>query len=235
MPLPHVPGHGWQGRWWWSAARCDGGGQRATVPFVSRVAAAALGCRFATAYRALTVHGRLAAGDPGDRARCGGVGLSPVLIGVALGALAPWRSTCPLPRCGGWAELGAAATIDACERPDAAATVREVIGRGGPRVGRCGRAAYHGGRVGSVAAPPGTAPAGRLAAGGLRDPAAGDGPGGRLEVRGSHRMAAHDYPPMLGLVADGVLLPGLLVTRVLPLAAAPRWPRWTTRRPAPPA
>ncbi|HKG49699.1 MAG TPA: hypothetical protein VKB14_04625 [Actinomycetales bacterium] len=31
-------------------------------------------------------------------------------------------------------------------------------------------------------------------------------------------MAAHDYPPMLGLVADGVLLPGLLVTMVLPLA-----------------
>ncbi|HYS38622.1 MAG TPA: alcohol dehydrogenase catalytic domain-containing protein, partial [Pseudonocardiaceae bacterium] len=50
---------------------------------VGFVAAASLGCRFATAFRALTVHGRLGAGDWLAVHGCGGVGLSAVMIGVA--------------------------------------------------------------------------------------------------------------------------------------------------------
>ena len=50
------------------------------------VAAAALGCRFATAYRAVTVHGRVSAGDWVAVYGCGGVGLSAVMIAAALGA-----------------------------------------------------------------------------------------------------------------------------------------------------
>jgi alcohol dehydrogenase len=34
-------------------------------------------------------------------------------------------------------------------------------------------------------------------------------------------MAAHDYPPMLDLVASGTLKPGLLVTDVITLDEAP--------------
>ncbi len=50
------------------------------------VPAAALGCRFATAYRALTAHGALHDGQRLAVYGAGGLGLSAVLLGVALGA-----------------------------------------------------------------------------------------------------------------------------------------------------
>src|SRR6202167_1945856 len=53
---------------------------------VDLVTAAYLGCRFATAFRAVTAHGRVRAGEWLAVHGCGGVGLSAVLIGVALGA-----------------------------------------------------------------------------------------------------------------------------------------------------
>src|SRR6202012_3048089 len=49
------------------------------------VTGACLGCRFATAFRAVTAHGRVRAGEWLAVHGCGGVGLSAVLIGVALG------------------------------------------------------------------------------------------------------------------------------------------------------
>jgi D-arabinose 1-dehydrogenase-like Zn-dependent alcohol dehydrogenase len=42
-----------------------------------------------------------------------------------------------------------------------------------------------------------------------------------LSIRGSHGMAAHDYKPMLDLVASGVLRPDLLVSDVIALEDAP--------------
>ncbi len=48
--------------------------------------AASLGCRFATAYRAIGVHGRVAPGDAVAVHGCGGVGLSAVMIAAASGA-----------------------------------------------------------------------------------------------------------------------------------------------------
>ena len=50
------------------------------------VAAASLGCRFATAYRAVVQHGRLESGQWLAVHGCGGVGLSALMIGRALGA-----------------------------------------------------------------------------------------------------------------------------------------------------
>jgi D-arabinose 1-dehydrogenase-like Zn-dependent alcohol dehydrogenase len=50
------------------------------------VTAASLGCRFATAYRALTAHGKVHAGDWVAVHGCGGVGLSAVMIASAVGA-----------------------------------------------------------------------------------------------------------------------------------------------------
>ena len=54
-----------------------------SVDFLS---AAALGCRFATAFRALTGPGRLQTGEWLAVWGCGGVGLSLVMIATALGA-----------------------------------------------------------------------------------------------------------------------------------------------------
>ena len=50
------------------------------------VVAASLGCRFATAYRAVTARGRVGAGDWVAVFGCGGVGLSAVQVAIALGA-----------------------------------------------------------------------------------------------------------------------------------------------------
>ena len=38
-----------------------------------------------------------------------------------------------------------------------------------------------------------------------------------LEIYGSHGMAARDYPPMMAMVADGTLRPGLLIGAVIGL------------------
>src|SRR5690349_6821646 len=53
---------------------------------VDAVTAAALGCRFATAYRALTGHVRVGPDTEVSVFGCGGVGLSAIMIAVALGA-----------------------------------------------------------------------------------------------------------------------------------------------------
>ena len=55
----------------------------AVPPGLSDVAAASLGCRFATSYRALTARGRLQPGEWLSVHGCGGVGLSAVMIAVA--------------------------------------------------------------------------------------------------------------------------------------------------------
>src|SRR3982751_4324764 len=52
---------------------------------VDAVSAAALGCRFATAFRAVTQVGRLAAGELVAVHGCGGVGLSAVMVAAAAG------------------------------------------------------------------------------------------------------------------------------------------------------
>jgi threonine dehydrogenase-like Zn-dependent dehydrogenase len=43
-----------------------------------------------------------------------------------------------------------------------------------------------------------------------------------LEIYGSHGLAARDYPPMMAMVADGTLRPGLVVGQVIGLADAGR-------------
>ncbi|WP_163276616.1 alcohol dehydrogenase catalytic domain-containing protein, partial [Cellulomonas iranensis] len=53
---------------------------------LSPVAAAALGCRFATAYRAVTVHAAVRTGHEVAVLGCGGVGLSAVMVAAAAGA-----------------------------------------------------------------------------------------------------------------------------------------------------
>jgi D-arabinose 1-dehydrogenase-like Zn-dependent alcohol dehydrogenase len=198
---------------------------------VGFVAAASLGCRFATAYRALTAHGRLGQGQWLAVHGCGGVGLSAVMIGVALGArvLAVDVSAAALRRA---RELGAAATIDVSTGGAVAVGSGQAVD-----VGSAVREATGGGAHVSLDAlgSPGTAVAsvrslrrrGRHVQVGLLLGPASTPPlpmdvvvAQELEVYGSHGMAAHEYPPMLRLVADGVLRPDLLVGRVLALADA---------------
>jgi len=43
-----------------------------------------------------------------------------------------------------------------------------------------------------------------------------------LEIYGSHGMAARDYPPMMAMVANGTLRPGLLIGAVIGLGETGR-------------
>jgi D-arabinose 1-dehydrogenase-like Zn-dependent alcohol dehydrogenase len=188
---------------------------------VDFVTAASLGCRFATAYRALTVHGRVRAGDWLAVHGCGGVGLSAVLIGVALGARVVAVDVAA-PALARARELGAEAVIDARQDPDPAAMIRELTG-GGARVSLDAL----GSPQTAVASVRGLRRRGRHIQVGLLLGAASTPPlpmdlviARELEIYGSHGMAAHEYPAMLALIADGTLRPDLLIGAVIGLADA---------------
>ena len=179
-------------------------------------AASALGCRFATAFRAITVHGRISCGQWLAVYGCGGVGLSAVMIGVALGARVIAIDSNPtavalahelgaertLPGSAAVDPLvheitdgGAHVTVDAVGSPaTAAAAVRSLRRRG--------RHVQVGLLLGAQAMA--ALPMDRVIA-------------HELEIYGSHGMAAADYPPLLDLIAAGVLHPEKLVGSVIGL------------------
>jgi alcohol dehydrogenase len=184
-------------------------------PSVDFVTAACLGCRFATAFRAVTAHGRVRAGDWLAVHGCGGVGLSAVMIGVALGArvLAVDVAPSALDRA---RELGAEVTVDA-GGADLAAVIGEATGGGAhvsidalgsPAVAadsvRCLRRRGRHVQVGLLLDGPAPIPMDLVIA-------------REIEIYGSHGMAAREYPAMMRLVADGTLRPGLLVGDVIAL------------------
>ncbi|MFD3779144.1 zinc-dependent alcohol dehydrogenase family protein [Streptomyces sp. NPDC058612] len=183
--------------------------------------AAGLGCRFATAFRAVVARGRVAAGEWVAVHGCGGVGLSAVMIAAAAGARVVAVDTSPealdLAR-----KFGAAHAVDATAG-DAAAAVREATG-GGAHLSLDAL----GSPVTAAASVAGLRRRGRHVQVGLLPEAAGGAVlpmerviGWELEILGSHGMAAHAYPPMMELVRSGMLRPDLLVTSVIPLDAAP--------------
>ncbi|MEV7065907.1 zinc-dependent alcohol dehydrogenase family protein [Streptomyces collinus] len=184
--------------------------------------AASLGCRFATAYRAVVRQGRVAAGEWVAVHGCGGVGLSAVMIAAASGArvvaVDVSERALELAR-----TFGAAKCLDATAVPDTADAVRELTG-GGAHLsldalgspGTCA-ASVNGLRrrgrhvqVGLLPSPAGTTPVPMTRVIALE-----------LELLGSHGMAAHSYPPMLELVRGGVLRPDLLVTSTIGLDDVP--------------
>ena len=183
------------------------------------VAAASLGCRFATAFRAVVDRGRTAPGDWVAIHGCGGVGLSAVMIARAVGArviavdvrgdrLAAARS------------LGAEETIDA-STADAVARIHTVTGRGA-------QVALDalGSHATSIAAVRSLAKRGRHVQVGLLvgTEAAPALPmdlviGRELEILGSHGLAAPDYGRLFDLLAAGHLDPRSLVSDVVSLEA----------------
>lgn len=181
------------------------------------VTAAGLGCRFATAYRAVVAHGRPAAGDWVAVFGCGGVGLAATMIAAARGARVVAVDV-SRPALELASRLGATALVDTTAG-DPAAQVREATGGGAHvaidalggaatmRAGlEClrprGRHVQVGLMVGSDAVAP--TPIARVIA-------------NELELYGSHGMAAADYPAMLAEIAAGRLRPAELVTATLTL------------------
>jgi alcohol dehydrogenase len=183
--------------------------------------AASLGCRFATAYRAVVHHGQVQAGDWVVVHGCGGLGLSAVMIAAARGARIIAVDISPgaleLARA-----LGATATLDP-GRAHIVNAVRDLTDGGAAvsidalgSVETCqnsirslrkrGRHIQVGLLLGADEAPP--LPMAMVIA-------------AELEIVGSHGMAAHDYPTMLAEITAGTLSPQRLVQHRIGLSEAP--------------
>jgi alcohol dehydrogenase len=187
---------------------------------VDDVSAASLGCRFATAYRALVGRAHLRDGEWVTVVGAGGVGLSAVMIARAVGArvVAVDRNPEALAVA---ARLGAEHTVLA-DGVDVPSAVTDLV-PGGTHVA-----------VDAVGSEQTCADAvlalrrrGRLAQVGLLPPVQGHPRvpmarviGWELDVLGCHGMAAADYPEMLELVVRGALRPQDLVERVIGLEEA---------------
>merc|ERR1712238_98265 len=190
---------------------------------VSFVEAAALGCRFTTAYRAVVQQGGLAKNGCGSGIEtvavcgCGGLGLSCVMIAAAYGAkqiIAVDVSDETLAKA---TEVGATDTINA-RHENVRARVMEITDGGAClSIDAAGfkatcedaiHCARPGGRMIQVGLPLGDqrpiVPMGMVA-------------GKELEIKGSHGCAAEDMPAILSLVQSGRLDPKKLIEREVSL------------------
>jgi len=185
---------------------------------VDFVTAAVLGCRFATAFHALTAQARLRAEEWLTVFGCGGVGLSAVMIAVALDArvVAVDPSPAALARA---AELGAEATVAAT---DPVAAVRYITGGGAhSSVDALGSATTALCSVRSLRARGRHVQIGLMLGDDELAPLPWDLVVAKeLEVLGSHGMAASEYPAMLAMIADGRLQPQRLIGSVIDLERA---------------
>jgi D-arabinose 1-dehydrogenase-like Zn-dependent alcohol dehydrogenase len=179
--------------------------------------AASLGCRFATAYRALVGRARATEGEWVTVLGAGGVGLSTVMIARAVGCrvIAVDRNPEALALA---ADLGAGHVLLA-DGSDVPGAVADLTG-GGSHVS-----------VDAVGSEQTSADAilslrrrGRHVQVGLLPPVDGHPRvpmdrviGWELDLLGSHGMAAADYPDMLALVEQGLLRPDQLVRRTIGL------------------
>ncbi len=192
---------------------------------VDDTTAASLGCRFATAYRALVARARVREDEWVVVVGAGGVGLSAVMVARALGArvvavdrhrgaldvasslgaehvlLADGGEDLPEALVERLADLtagGAHVAVDAVGSEQTAATAIHSLRRRGRHV-----------QVGLLPAVDGhpRLPMDRVIA-------------WELDLLGSHGMAAVDYPGMLDLVVAGTLAPQRLVERTIGLTEA---------------
>jgi len=177
------------------------------------VSAASLGCRFATAFRALEAQAKLRAGEWVAVHGCGGVGLSAIMIAKAMGArivaVDIQADKLDMAR-----RLGADATIDGSSGLDIVGAIQEATG-GGAQVSMDAlgspRTCFN--SVACLAKRGRHVQVGLLLADQSRPALPMDKVVAReLEIYGSHGIQAHRYGALLGMVESGILHPELLVT-----------------------
>lgn len=187
---------------------------------VSFEAAASLGCRFATAYRALVGRARLQHGEWVVVIGAGGVGLSAVMIAKSIGAqvIAVDRHEGALAKAG---RLGADHVMLPDEGRDIPAWIHGLTGGAHVAVDAVGTEETCSDSIRSLRR------RGRHVQVGLLPPVAGHPrvPMDRviaweLDLLGSHGMAAADYPQLLELISSGALQPQSLIERVVGLEEA---------------
>lgn len=185
------------------------------------VTAASLGCRFATAFRAIVDQAKVSAGQWVAVHGCGGVGLSAIMIASALGAnvvaIDITQEKLEFAR-----TIGAIATVNASEIKNVAHEVRGITG-GGAHVSldalgspttcfnsianlrKRGKHIQVGLLLGEQRHPP--LPMDRVIA-------------HELEILGSHGLQAYRYEAMLAMIKAGKLQPQKLVGRTISLEEA---------------
>ena len=185
--------------------------------------AAVLGCRFGTAFRAVSAVGAVRAGEWVVVHGCGGVGLSAVMIAVAAGARVVAVDVAP----GALAlakELGAEVTLNARTlRDDALVTAIQEVTHGGADLSLDAL----GSPVTCAASIAGLRTRGRHVQVGLL-PAVLGLPAvpmhlvvaRELQLLGSHGLSAHAYPQLLSLIASGRMHPERLITGIIGLDQA---------------
>jgi alcohol dehydrogenase len=185
-------------------------------------AAAGMGCRVTTSFRGVVDRARLAPGEWLAVHGCGGVGLSAVAVGAAVGAqvLAADVNDAAL---GMARALGATLTLNAAGLPDVGGAVRDLTGggahvsvdalgvtetfrnsiRGLRRLGRHVQIGMPLGRHAEPALP-------------LLDLVYSR----QISIMGSRGIAASRFPALLAMIEGGRLDPARLVTRTIPLEEA---------------
>ena len=184
---------------------------------ISFSTAAALGCRFATAFRGIVDRAQVKQGEWVAIYGCGGVGLSAIMIAKALGAkvLAVDINPVALSKA---SELGADYAINS-SLVNPVTTIRDLTEHGAHvSIDALGAESTAQNCVLSLRR------RGRHLQLGLLLTESGNTPmpmarviGWELDILGSHGMAAVDYPKMLEMVASGKLQPQRLVDREVSL------------------
>lgn len=194
---------------------------------ISDEAAASLGCRFATAYRAVRTRAAVRADEWVAVLGAGGVGLSAVMIAAAAGARVIAVDRNP-------DALALASRVGARHALDASATVVEQIHEitgGGAHIAidAVGSETTSTAAVMSLRRRGRHVQIGLLSADALPRLPLDRVIGWELDILGSHGMAATDYPGMLELVSNGSLRPQELIGRIVSLEeAAELLPRTVT-------
>ncbi len=183
--------------------------------------AAVLGCRFITSYRGVVAQGRLQGGEWVAVHGCGGVGLSAIMIAVAMGAgvvaIDIDEEKLDFAR-----KIGAAATINARAVEGVPAAIREIT-QGGAHLSvdalgsretcqnsiLCLRKRGRHIQIGLMAGPEAN-PRVPMHVVIARE----------LEILGSHGMQAHQYPGMLQMIQGGKLHPEQMIGKRVGLEEA---------------
>jgi alcohol dehydrogenase len=188
---------------------------------VSYVTAASLGCRFITSFRAVVAQGRLAPGEWLVVHGCGGVGLSAIMIGRALGAQVIGvdidEDKLAFAR-----EMGATHALNAARQPNLLDAIRDLSGGAHVALDALGSTITCRNSILSLRK------RGRHVQVGLMVGEHSNAPlpmdhvvAKELEILGSHGMQAHAYGPLLEMLRAGALQPQRLVRQRIGLEAAP--------------
>lgn len=185
---------------------------------MSFTSAAVLGCRFITAWRGVTVRGRVRGGEWVVVYGCGGVGLSAVMIAAAFGAM-PIAVDIDEEKLSLARTVGAVATLNARSASDVPGAVKALT-NGGAHLSVDALGSHETCRNAILS----LRKQGRHVQLGLMAGKDADPPlpmsaviSNELEITGSHGMQAHRFPEMLAMITAGKIQPEKMLGKVVSL------------------